>query len=360
MRSKDDFIYDLTCDGNVNRFMTWLCKKFNEEKSQDQVKILLPARSTEKSRKFIEEFCAYINNGSDFEKVQVRWALDFYDNPQDQRQDPKDVLMFWAENGMTEWHADEVIFESNALGPKLLRYKELNKPDLKLTYWCPVLMAHLLKNGNLMKEEYIKMDKKTMPCVDEIIVATNAEMKWIAMNTDVHNQKVKIDNNFISFKDPFFKKMLPTYDDIARINSKYDSRHVIFFPFRLTDKGYHIDEVIEACDELARLYGDFMLLYSNPNNADDALLKSKSYAYKVSTSRETYYSLLQHPSVIVPYLEDIDYIWHASANEVRELNTKVIFKHQKLGGSRYFGGFEIESVVISQSIIEGAKKLWTV
>lgn len=354
MRSKEDFVYDLTCDGNVNRFMTWISDKNSGWENGDAVRIVIPAKVTEKSKHFIHRFRSYINGFKRW-SVEFIWDDQFYDNPPDQRQDIDNLLYDLAVEQIKEYQPQEIVVESNALAWKIANTADAFDSFFKLTYWCPVLMAHLLKDDDPMKDEYIGMDKETMIKCDEIIVATDGERKWIRENVRT-DAEIVVNNNFISFNDIFFKKMLPDCNESKEIQSVYTSKHIFFFPFRITDKGYKIDKVLDACDILSKKFDDFMLLYTNPNCADDTAIKAKSYAKQALSDRTTYYAWLQDPRVIVPYLENLDLIWHASANEITYLAENVISMK-----SGYFQGISIQSEeVTGKNIAKAAESIWKI
>lgn len=94
----------------------------------------------------------------------------------------------------------------------------------------------------------------------------------------------------------------------------------VFFPFRLTDKNYHAEEVrciIESmkCDK------HFKVLFTDPNAS--GLWDENKIFVKVPSQKEVYLQMLKSKP-IVPYLEDVNTLTHINIHEMLYYGCRII------------------------------------
>ena len=87
----------------------------------------------------------------------------------------------------------------------------------------------------------------------------------------------------------------------------------IFFPFRLSDKGYHAREFRQAIYDLPQEYRDkIKVLYTDVN--DSQIFADDSTFVKVPSQKEVYIGILKGKPII-PYLDDSRMITHINIHE---------------------------------------------
>jgi len=281
--------YKLDCDGNVNRIITTfsLCNSF---KSLD---VMMPFNY--ESNNILNEF------GKD-ERITVHYVNAFGLHAGDQRANPLVVKsMLDAIPNVDDF--DFIIFESQYLGEALLNQVDSNK----LIFYNPVSKT-AAKTRNFL-EGYDKINQELVEKCFKTILCSTDQVKFFKSNKS-YLLDILIDRNL-----KYFDYDVDT-DLIYSLNKyKQDNRTIYFLPFRLTDAGYKFNEVLDLIKKEDKGY---VVLYSDPNNSGTVEQLDedvKSNFIQVSTSRNTYYTLLDHCKVVIPYLEDLDFINHAAIHE---------------------------------------------
>ena len=299
-------------DGNINRFLTtfYYCNKY---KSLD---IFCP--TTGKDFDWFVKSCETLKNINLIyldliaKSAKIERSLDFANN------------IFKIFNDWDKY--DYIIVESQHLFLKLYinGYK-------KMIYWCPVCATNEKTRDFL--EPFRELDKHIFSISEYTIVASNDQVKYYKSITNKNPIQI---NTFINRNLPFFK--YTSQDNIIELLNKFSNYYKIFLPFRLTDKGYQMQEIFDFLYNEFKNTKSFKVFYSNPNNCDIYQF-AKNDAYKklfidenfiqVSKDRDTYYTIIDFGKVIIPYFEDTDFIWHAAINEFSSKKSSCII-HKNL------------------------------
>lgn len=97
----------------------------------------------------------------------------------------------------------------------------------------------------------------------------------------------------------------------------------IFFPFRLTDKNYHPQEVKEAIYKLKETcYNKFKVLYTDVNDSGRFYEDPETFV-KIPSQKEVYIGILKSKPII-PYLEDTDILTHINIHEMIHYGCRII------------------------------------
>ncbi len=97
----------------------------------------------------------------------------------------------------------------------------------------------------------------------------------------------------------------------------------IFFPFRLTDKNYHPQEVKDAIYKLKKTcYNNFKVLYTDVNDSGRFYEDPETFI-KVPSQKEVYIGILKSKPII-PYLEDTDILTHINIHEMIHYGCRII------------------------------------
>lgn len=333
MRSHETGEYDLSCDGNVNRILTWI---FENVKEDDVVDIYLPNPETlsmsqiQNINKFNEKKERLrimvvgewpMNAGAErkegilpqaAESVSFNEDVNFKFNP-------------WQVQAALCYNYDCIVYESEADGELVEKYKQFAKkssdeacPEGYTTiFMCPVSSVGDKNYPSFLKDVF-KQDQKLAKACDKLIVANEAQKDYFKSFTD--ESKISIISHFITKDQIDFS---PNFNQFKAIED-YDI--VIYFPFRISDSGYHFDKVVQAMEKMHSA----CLAVTDPNDSlytDKAYIaasdKVKSSIVHLPKNKDAYYTMLKYGRVVIPYLEN-DVIRHASADEFEIFGTFVI------------------------------------
>ena len=118
-------------------------------------------------------------------------------------------------------------------------------------------------------------------------------------------------------------------DTIKTVKNLDTSTYSIYYiPYRLTDEGYKVDDVISYINYD---YADVVIVYyTDPNNSgvmEDLKKKFNSNVVfiKLPTDRNTHFTMLSSEYVVVPYFEDLDFINHATLWEMMSSKARCQF-----------------------------------
>ena len=302
--NRDTNEYDLGADGNVNRFIT----AFSLCDSYKKLAILLPKKHVEGSEKIIEEFAKYHN-------VELVWCDDFGKHAKDQRVN-EDIIrqMIQVIDHLDHSHEyDLCIFESQGLGSQLVKSHSFD------TIWWNPVSATDTKSRDFL-EGYEEMNKEVINISDWVLLASPDQVKYYSGYKD----KVLLIDRLID-RDLKYFDYKPDRDIIV---NHVDLRPKYFLPYRLTDQGYKFDKVLEYLESDK---SNWIALYTDPNNShviENLEPELKDRFIKVSSKRDTYYTILDYAHVTIPYFEDLEFINHASIWEFMhdKTNCKVILQ----------------------------------
>ena len=300
-------VLNFKSDGNVNRFLT----TFSNINSYKSIDVLCPENGNDIDW-FYKSFytvtngnCKIINSKFIVESAKVQRNIDFARN----------IL-----NEVNLEDYDLVIAEGQYVVLELLDFHKL----LDVIYWCPVCAIENKTRDFL--EPNKALDKYIFSRVEYTIVASDEQVKYIQSLR--RNNSLRFTN--IIFIETLIDRNLEifSYDVnnniIDNLKPYLDRFLVIYLPFRLTDKGYKFNEIIDALTYA--IHQNVIVLYSNPNNCDVYSLVKGLPAYekyienhfiKVSLDRNTYYTILDYIDCYIPYFEDTSFINHAAVSEFK-------------------------------------------
>lgn len=280
MREYDTGLYNLACDGNVNRFLS----KFSQLKSA-HIDITIPMNIT-KNRKWLEE---KLNNLSI--EYQLYETVYYGENAGATRRNKN-----WIGYVESMSHLyDVVLFEPNVIGLANLHCEGL--------YWMPV--SDTITGPVPFVTEFRELDIENSEKYKTFVASTNQQKLF---------ERSYLDNNIFNPE---------LFIDIVEPVPLPRSTLFIFNPFRQSDKGYKIKEIYEHLVDLKRKY---IVFYTAPNNFEIDLPINK---IRVTSDRQNYYNILASKPVVI-YLEDPDEILHASIFEFLYFNCRLIYTKNTL------------------------------
>lgn len=319
MRSHKDDLYDLSSDGNVNRFVANILN-FVKAGNKFDCTIVIPSKNdgTIEGQQMIEKFQHYAESN-----VKI---IEYEEFPKGgtsvERSLKGGKLLCKLFNKLVYGESyDYVIYEGNYFGVAIeqLKHSDSKNFNFSSVYWCPVSNTKITKPYFLQK--FAEVDKELVKFADLVVVATESQKEYFSEYTDANRIEV---NSMLS--DPSLE-IFSFEENIALVNSIKEhakNKSVIYFPFRLTDKGYHIEYVLKLLSDIDK---DFLFVYTDPNNSGYIETKKNEFKniefMKVSTDRSDYYSILKFVDCVIPYTE-CDDILHASKAELEYFNCKMI------------------------------------
>ena len=186
---------------------------------------------------------------------------------------------------------DVLILEPNTL---LLSDHLLTFRFAKIIYWC---VASVTSKGTpWFTEKFVDMDKKIANMFPtECILQTQVEAL-----------------GGLSYADE------KGFYDASQFD--YDT---IFFPFRLTDKNYHAEDVKNAIKKIKKTcHNNFKVLYTDVNDSGRFYEDSDTFI-KVPSQKEVYIGILKSKPII-PYLEDTNVLTHINIHEMMYYGCRLI------------------------------------
>lgn len=311
-----DRVFDLSCDGNINRLVTYYDRLNYPYKS---AKILLPANS--KNKEFVQANLVDVNanqvrNFIEYDvdyRCEVKYLDKFPNNARDQRL--KKDLVEYIESDIDYKNSDIAIFESQALCLYFLknRQKDINS---EIWYWCPVSSTET--NTRSFLKDYDPYDAEVFDEADGIIVASKQQKDYIQKYWP-HRKVILLPilmNRDLEAFDYNSNEDIKEYLDRA-------SRPIIYMPYRLSDEGYKSSMIFESLLSLMESGKEFEVWITDPNKSGiyEDFVNRVPEQYKelikhISSDRSTYYTILDYgKTVIIPYLEDLDFINHCAIFE---------------------------------------------
>lgn len=338
MRSYETNLYDLTCDGNFNRFSSVflnVIKEFDKESKDLNILIVLPSLSdcTKESVKILDKLVEESNR-----HITITHTDLFPSGGPKQERSLKPVakLADYVKLLARIHNCSTVIYEANYLGVLLEGYKEASN-HWKTIYWCPVSDTMTFQPDFLKKVTYV--DQELAQCCDYMLVAVSAQKQYFDGYAQDKNNVIVlpmlIDPSLPMFKYETNYKLLKEINDIK----ENEKRAIIYFPFRVTDPGYCFREVADALVELSTDW-NLCLVYSNPNDSDivdDVIDMFDEYEeetgifirqMKIQKDRDCYYTMIAESGCIVPYFEDVSEVMHASWQEMEYFRTTKCVRDQ--------------------------------
>lgn len=306
MRSHETNMFDLSCDGNVNRWLSYF--NSNVGSNNDEIHVMLPNKDdiVESSYKQLLSWTANVAGKIFYyhfiENNHPASAADLRNNAYD------------SDLNMLREHMKDaglIIYERQAVGSVVEALKRSVGP-IETMYWCPV-SATVNVEPDFVKS-YHDLDLDLAKSATSMLVATQSQADYFKKNA---NTNPSVFNKFVDFNVIGYPEVDRSI--VNNIKDLANGRKIVYFPFRLSDKGYHFQEVLDLCKEV----GNVLLVVSDPNDTlKDFDTSNGAEGFSIMTvpsDRNTYYSLLASHIALCPYLEDVTDIWHASANEYEAL-----------------------------------------
>lgn len=312
MRSYDGYGYDVTCDGNVNRFISNFIQA--SKKVDFKCTIVLPDAI---NKFFLNRFG--VETGY---KVSFLYINNYPENAGENRSYSGAIKIFDQIKNFFESN-QLVIYESNSLGLLIETFKKAKLLDIETCYWCPVSCTKTFSPSFL--EDYKVADQKLAYESNHMIVASPNQYEYFKdISSDLHLNSLLIDPSLDFFKYETDLDLIDLCDDIES-----NGFSIIYLPFRLTDSGYRIVEILESVKRLSVVH-KICVAYTDPN---DSHFIEKHYNkntenlmwIRLSSSRNSYYTMLNEVRCIIPYLENMNEIMHASILEFKYYNSNVVY-----------------------------------
>ena len=297
-------LLNFKADGNINRFLT----TFSNVNSYKSLDIFAPNKGNDVTWFYsafytVTHDSKIINSEYIVESAKVQRNIGF----------AKNIL-----NEVNIEDYDIVIAEGQYVVLELLDFYKF----IEVVYWCPVCATENKTRDFL--EPNKALDKYIFSRVENTIVASDEQVKYIQSLrkgsqlrfSNIIFIETLIDRNLSIFDYNVDKKII---DNLVPMEE--DGWKIIYLPFRLTDKGYKFNEILDILT-----YSNnqkVIVLYSNPNGCniysltDDEVENEyiRKHFIKVSTDRNVYYTILDHLYCIIPYFEDTKFINHAAISE---------------------------------------------
>lgn len=302
--------YKLDADGNINRIITTFWN-FDEFKS---LTIILPSKHVEGSEKYMTE---WVNMKSSPEhEIKILWSDAFGIHAGEQRSNYfviTSMAKFIYENVKLD-EVDVAFMESQGL--ILHTSSHLLRKTVFWNYTCETnnKSRSFLRGYKDINEILFRECRKS-------IVASPEQVDYFSSVEGTCIDDMLYLPIFMDLSIPLFK--YTNVDVIETTLKKYraDGYQVFYLPYRMTDEGYQMDDVIAYIN--GHESEKKLIVYSDPNNSHfmEKLFLSGKFdtnveKMRVSTDRNTYYTILNTDAgIIIPYFEDIAYINHASVQE---------------------------------------------
>lgn len=312
--------YKLDADGNINRIITtfWHADTFNK------LYLVLPKKHVKGSEKYIEQWID--EKSTNQNSIEIIWANSFGIHAGEQRSN-----YFVIKNLEAELHyyvygnlVDVYMIESQGLLQDIFPYVvgNYNRNIIFWNYTCTTNnKTRSFLNG------YKEINEELFLGCDKTIMASPEQVEYFNSVTGTSSSK-------LMYIPTFMDRDIHIFDYVRdkELNDILVNRHKNFYtkffylPYRMTDEGYKMKEVIEYINEYNS--SDKVVIYSDPNNSGYMESIKDEFEHhvtfmKVSTSRDIYYTILDcDAGIVIPYFEDIAYINHASIQEFVHPNVK--------------------------------------
>lgn len=318
-------LVDLGCDGNVNR---WMTNFYKSGQTWKKLMVFGPCHDLAKSDEVFAAFKSKIDaNFKNFEYVE---SAAFGGGAKKQRSSefPTELIREYKDKLLS---SDVIIVESQELFGAILTAKRSGAWSGKLVYWCPVCATS--KKTRTFLEAGREADKTCFKTADHVIVATDEQADY-ARECGIPSEKISVVKEFIDRSLPMFSDYVVDDESLDLVEADIEAgKTCIYLPFRLSDEGYKIWEIIDSihtkvmfdevvvyapnlngasCQELVKLCRD-----SNPTLSEEMILDTLAKFKPISASRDTYYTLIDYcPELVIPYFEDWKFVMHAAVDEL--------------------------------------------
>lgn len=333
-------LIDLECDGNINRWMT------NFYKAASKWKDLMVFGPSEDLAKSEENFCQFANKlEENFDNFHYVQSKAFAGGAKKQRSQAFVDELLEQCSGEDLLDRDVVIVESQALFNALYQLKLKTGSYCTLVYWCPVCETNKKTRSFFNKLDKIE-NESIFKKASYVVVATHEQVEYLR-ECLVPEENIILVGEFIDRSLPMFASYIRDNDTLSRVESLLsDSCIGVYLPFRLSDEGYRLWDIIDAVyphlfkHDGSSFAGKAVVLAPNVNGSTvDELVKlcidhgSKLASCEircvlesivsVPSKRSTFYTLIDCcDKLVVPYFEDYEFVMHAAVDELIRGKTK--------------------------------------
>ena len=316
--------YKLDADGNVNRIIT----TFYNCDSYKTLILVLPKKCKLGSDILLYEWVKMKSTPK--KPIHIIWCDNFGIHAGEQRSNifVIDDILKTIEKNVNMSAIDLYILESQGLIMRMIdKYKEQQIVN-KIVFWnytCTTFnkTRSFLNGYQDINENLFLLCRKT-------IMASPEQCQYFNKVEGTIKDRLMYIPVFMDRNIPVFKYSKNTVLD-QRLKRYAQVDQLFYLPYRLTDEGYNLDLVIDYINK--DIHNRKTIIYGDPNNSGYMdKIKDKfvdCYFMKVSTSRDTYYTILDcDANIIIPYFEDIAYINHASLQEFMDdrCKCKIVLK----------------------------------
>lgn len=305
---------NMSCDGNVNRYLT----TYYLNNTYKKLSLYIPNKNNIINEDKFNEYILLLNNVKLYRTSYIKESALY----QREKEFANKII-----NNIKNKNVDYIIFEGQQLGIKLLKTNGLKS---KLIYWCPVCATNTKTRSFLNKDkeinEYIFKHKN----ISYIIVDSIDQYEYLK-ELGIPENKICLITNHIDRTLPMFSEYIKDMTIVSFIEYlNKENKKIIYLPFRLSDEGYKLEEIFNIINVYLN-NNEYCILYPNLNNISvEELTKiiHKKYenldvnkilnnSYKISSSRDTFYTILDNcKEIIIPYFEDINFINHSTIQEL--------------------------------------------
>lgn len=334
MRSHESNIYDLTKDGNIMRILTFISNYINVFSN---IELILPSNITNDSKQLL----TYVLNIN--KKLKIHYCDNYPINAYENRTDYNNKICSYVLNNFLDRlksDFDVIIYESPQFIISFNSY--LKRKKVKKIFWSPV-SPYVFKKGNISilklpefySNELSNLDITASKLSDIVIVSSKEQKNYYEgiLNTNKKSKKysIWIINNF--FNPRFYIKgniNLPCIDDFIACEN-YKIKNQYFWPYRLSDKGYKLEQTLSILNNYL-LEGKIRFLYTDPNESRlieekySKLFTNINFVKVSDSSRSSIYRLIQTSNIIYNDL----YIHHSIIEEIKYINKNIAIKYLTL------------------------------
>lgn len=317
---------NLNCDGNVNRWMT----QYYKASSWKELNIYGPRKEITVNYNEMQKKLEFFQHFNFIETSAIKTNAG-YQRSKGFADEFIDGLSEWQRNKL--FSSDLIVCEGQQLLYKLLAIREDGNYSFKLMYMCGICNTNHKARPLFEKDKSINEDlfKK----VDYVEIIGKDQIQYL--------KECNVPDDYVVFNDELIDRSLPFFsyvkqDDIVNEVKKF--KKVIYTPFRLSDDGYQLWNIVDVAKDLD---DEVVTFCPNVNNSsvEELVQLCKKHlssleasdverflknAKSISTSRDVFYSVIDNcDNVVVPYFEDIDFVPHVGADEMMKCD-KVVCK----------------------------------
>lgn len=301
---------NLTCDGNVNRWMTNFFKA-----NYKSLEVYVPERSICKNFDlFLEKLSKFPLGVKFYESKAIRKSAGFQRSGEFADEFLKDLKLTDSNDQLL------VIVEGQGLAKKLVSMSGFGG---KIVFWCPVCQTNH-KKRDFMKPEAKALNEMLFDKTDFTILAAQDQYSYLK-ELKIGDEKIIMAREFIDRELSIFSEYTTDEEILSTMSGDLTT---VYLPFRLSDEGYRIWDIFEVLERNpeVRIYSpnvngaddEELLELCKKNGLEESITKRVlNRLNPISSERDSYYTAIDCcKNIVIPYFEDIDFIMHAAVDEL--------------------------------------------